>query len=65
MPSEQWWSTANLADGLRESRAVISDQFSERLIQLRKVDITQVACISAVAGAAISGGIIMRLLRPT
>jgi len=64
-PSEQWWSTANLADKLHESRAVISDQFSERLVQLRKVDVTKVVCISAVAGAAISSGIIMRLLRPT
>jgi sensitive to high expression protein 9 len=64
-PSERWWSAANLADGLRESRAVISDQFSERLVQLRKLDVTAVACISAVAGAAISSGILMRLLRPT
>jgi sensitive to high expression protein 9 len=64
-PLEQWWSTVNLAYRMRESRAVVSDQFSERLVQLRKVDVTTIACISAVAGAAISSGIIMRLLRPT
>jgi sensitive to high expression protein 9 len=63
--AEPWWSAASAADRLRMTRDIISDQFSERLVQLRKMDVTTVACIGAAVGAAISSGLIVGLSRPT
>lgn len=48
------WKEA-AAEKLKASQAVVLDQFSDRVIQLRKVDVTTTAAVGALTGAFVTG----------